>query len=194
MGRTPSPITPLTDDQRQMAEDNVNLVYGFVNKYKSNYPWLEYDDILGVCMESYCRAIQTHNPERGKISTHAYWYMRSYLNSYVNKNNNQVLYLEDLQQFDYTWDGMIEDSYDMPLNRLELQDAKSIMDSLKQYGLSTRDIDCLKWNYFYGDKYSVRYAVAQQMGITDSGVQFLLHGIRKKLKKHKEDIKVAISG
>ena len=194
MGRTARPITPLTDEQRQLAEDNVNLIYSYVNRYKDKYPRLDHEDMLGICNDAYCRAIQNFDPNKGKLSTFAYLYMRGYLSMYVNRKAEYHVFLDDLVP-GVPWEQVIDQPViDSNTDKYEYGEARAVIDNLKQYGLDQREIDLLKWNYIYCDQPGRRHILADKMGITDKGVEWKLANIRKKLKPYKEDIQVAISG
>ena len=69
----------LNDEQRQMAEQNIGLAYKMAHKYANRYVFLEFEDILSICMESLMMATVKHDAERGKFSTFACVCMKSKL-------------------------------------------------------------------------------------------------------------------
>lgn len=71
----------LTDAQRQIAEDNHNLIYGFLWK---NH--LDVDEWYGIIAIGYLNAVLHFDPSRGKLSTIAYFAMK---NAYVREINRR---------------------------------------------------------------------------------------------------------
>lgn len=57
----------LTDEQRKIVEDNVNLIYGYCAKHS-----LDADEYFGVLSESLCAAVRHHDPNKSKLSTYVY--------------------------------------------------------------------------------------------------------------------------
>lgn len=62
----------LTDEQRRIAEDNHNLIYGFLNKNHLDYE--EWYDIIAM---GYLNAVLKFDPARGSLSTLAYKVMQN---------------------------------------------------------------------------------------------------------------------
>ena len=71
----------LTDAQRQIAEDNHNLIYGFLWK---NH--LDVDEWYGIIAIGYLNAVLQWDPDRGKLSTFAFLTMK---NSYLQEINRR---------------------------------------------------------------------------------------------------------
>lgn len=75
----------LTEEQRELVNNNIGLVKKFVEKKK-----LKYDEWYDLMCVALCEAAITFNPEKGKFSTHAFWKMQQKLtNEAVNMNRNK---------------------------------------------------------------------------------------------------------
>ena len=193
------PLTKLTPEQLEIANDNIKLLYSFVNRNRTEYPGLEYGDIMGICAEGYCRAIQRYDPTKGTLGTFAYQYMRGYLlmylDRYVDPNNN--LYLEDLGAgwADYGgWEILIGSEPDKHTDQFEVEDALRFIDSFKRYGLKQVEIDTLKWFYLLQDQPAPTQIIGDKYGITYQAISYRLKVMREKLEPYKEDIRIAVSG
>lgn len=76
---------PLTDDQKKLVEDNHNLIYWYCNK--NNLPVEDYYDMLAIEL---CKAVQTYDPTKSKISTYIYQYFWHRHVSYDIRLRNNV--------------------------------------------------------------------------------------------------------
>ena len=190
------PLTKLTPEQLEMANDNIKLLYSFVNRNKTKYPRLEYEDIMGVCAEGYCRAIQRYDPTKGTLGTFAYQYMRGYLSMcltrYVDPHNN--LYLEELGVDEGSWETFLGSEPDKHTDQFEVEDALKFIDSFKRYGLKQVEIDTLKWFYLLQDQPAPTQIIGDKYGITYQAISLRLKVMREKLEPYKEDIRIAVSG
>lgn len=190
------PLTKLTPEQLEMANDNIKLLYSFVKRNRTKYPRLEYGDIMGICAEGYCRAIQRYDPTKGTLGTFVYHYMRGYLSMhltrYVDPNNN--LYLEDLGVDKGGWEIFFGSEPDKHTDQFEVEDALKLIDSFKRYGLKQTEIDTLKWFYLLQDQPAVTQIIGDKYGITYQAISLRLKVMREKLEPYKEDIRIAVSG
>ena len=66
-------LTPLTQEQQQLAADNEKLIWFFLRKYASGS---DPQELYGVAAEGLIHAAATYDPARGKFSTHAMYQMR----------------------------------------------------------------------------------------------------------------------
>lgn len=66
-------MQPLTDNQRRIAEENHNLIYGFLHKRK-----LDIDEWYGDMAVAFVEAVGMWNPSRGTLSTFAFIVMGSH--------------------------------------------------------------------------------------------------------------------
>lgn len=60
----------LTDEQKQMVEDNLPLVTFIAKKYFSKTDYIKNQDILQEGILALIKAIPNYNPKKGKISTY----------------------------------------------------------------------------------------------------------------------------
>ena len=75
----------LTEEQRELVNDNIGLVKKFIEKKR-----LKYDDWYDLMCIALCEAAITFNPEKGKFSTHAFWKMQQKLtNEATNMNRSK---------------------------------------------------------------------------------------------------------
>lgn len=190
------PLTKLTPEQLEMANDNIKLLYSFVRRNRTKYPRLEYGDIMGICAEGYCRAIQRYDPNKGTLGTFVYHYMRGYLSMHltrhVDPNNN--LYLEDLGVDKGGWEIFFGSEPDKHTDQFEVEDALKLIDSFKRYGLKQVEIDTLKWFYLLQDQPAPTQIIGDKYGITYQAISYRLKVMREKLEPYKEDIRIAVSG
>lgn len=59
--------TKLTEEQKTLIEDNINLIYAYCIKHK-----LDIDEHFGVLAESLCAAVRYYDPSKSKLSTYVY--------------------------------------------------------------------------------------------------------------------------
>lgn len=75
----------LTEEQRELVNNNIGLVKKFIEKKR-----LKYDDWYDLMCIALCEAAITFNPEKGKFSTHAFWKMQQKLtNEATNMNRSK---------------------------------------------------------------------------------------------------------
>lgn len=68
-------LTPLTDDERETVAANLGLAGAFVGRFKLNHH--DHDDTFQDAAVGLMRAARTHDPDKGALSTHASFWMRS---------------------------------------------------------------------------------------------------------------------
>lgn len=149
----------LTEDQRQLVEENHNLIYGFAHRHHINL-----DEYYGTLAISLCKAGETFNDKKGKFSTYAYTLMwRDYLNEmeakFTQKRNGQECEFNDETQS--TEHGSLDTDI-MILDYLTPREKRILI--------------------LRGDGYTVD-EVAGIIGIHKSYVSKLLKKIREKLRK-----------
>jgi RNA polymerase sporulation-specific sigma factor len=70
--RHPSPVVPLTDDQRSMVTENLGLVYHMVKRHERLVACVGREDVEQHGLLALCNAARTYDPSRGlKFTTHA---------------------------------------------------------------------------------------------------------------------------
>ena len=88
----------LTDEQRRLVEDNINLIYHFMNKYRLSENAIE--DYYGTLSIVLCRAAIHYNDKKGcKFSTYAFTAMKRELYNCHRSSNRSIeceISLEDL--------------------------------------------------------------------------------------------------
>ena len=96
----------MTDEAKQLVEDNMNLAYTIANKYYTSMTYLfDYDDIVSICFEALIAAANTFDTTRQvKFSTYAYNVIRNNLFSIYNwqkkKKENIIMISLDESQTD----------------------------------------------------------------------------------------------
>jgi len=68
-------IEPLTEEEKQMVQDNLNLVYYFARMF----PQIEFEEAVGQGYLGLCKAVQRYNAEKGKLSTYASYWILCYI-------------------------------------------------------------------------------------------------------------------
>jgi len=51
---------------------------------------MEFDDLFQEAYIAYSKAMNTHNPNRGKLSTHVWHCIHTHLKNYINENEKQT--------------------------------------------------------------------------------------------------------
>lgn len=184
---------PLTDVQRQLMADNVKLIRWYVGKYGHRYPALNSEDLVDICTDAYVRAIQNYNPSKGKVAPYVTSYMWGKLGNYFARKKEKYILLNDIGAEPGTWVNLVG-SEQMVSEKLIDDDAYQLIDSFVDYGLTPREIEALKWYYYYDGCRDRRNLAGEQMGVTGTMVDSHGRSAKKKLKPYKEVIKLAISG
>ena len=111
------PTKPLTPEQKVMVEENLRLVYFLSRKYRPPLG-MDQDDWQSEVMVQLVRAVQYHDPARGKLSTvfdHFVYRRRGHLNDYfkrgkrgrvINYSLDAEVSLLDMQGRDHHWNGL----------------------------------------------------------------------------------------
>lgn len=68
-------LTPLTEEQKQLASDHFPRVYKFLSKRIGEGE--DWDEMFSACMEGLCQAARKHDESISKMSTYSYIWMRS---------------------------------------------------------------------------------------------------------------------
>lgn len=110
----------LTEEQKKMVEENMNLVYFVIHKYyKFNFPFVEKDELIQEGMYALVKCIPYYQEEKGKISTFVVKCVKKHISYYLlNRNNNiKTIPIETIEK-----DAIYYDDYDI-----------DISDSLKEF-------------------------------------------------------------
>jgi len=186
------PDAPLTDEQKVLMEENIKLIWWYVGKYGAKYPSLDQEDMQGICTDAYIRAIQNYDPSKGKIAPYITSYMWGKLGNHFDRQKEKYVLLDDVVKVG-TWENMIGSAY-MESESLDNIDAGKVIDSFVDYGLTPKEIETVKWCYYYDGCRDRRNLVGKQMGISGYMVNAHSRSVKKKLEPHKEEILLAISG
>lgn len=117
---------PLTEKQRELAEKNHDLIYGYA--HKKNISIGEYYDLLAIGL---CKAAKTYDENKGRFSTLAYKCMENELNTYWKSLNKKSVIPSELIL-----------SYDAPITSTDLSDnncklIENIPDSTLHNGIAS---------------------------------------------------------
>lgn len=162
----------LNDEQRQLVEDNHNLIYQYA--HDNNLDLEMWYDLLAIEL---CKSVLKHDPSKGKLSTlfyirakHAMW--REYCKSKSKKRDGGVIYSLDYEYGDsdggtVTLGEMLEDEiYDVGDN--------SIMSILKNEILNSEYGDIIKMRL---EGYS-QSEIAESMGCSQAHISRILQDIK----------------
>lgn len=87
-------MNKLTDEQRKLIEENMNLVYFTVDRYfKKSYFIVEKEELIQEGFFSLCKCIPFYDEKKGKISTFIVKCIKKHLSFYIMKrvkNNIQT--------------------------------------------------------------------------------------------------------
>ena len=89
-------MTILTDQQRRMAEQNHGLIVSFIRKNR-----LDFDEYYGDLAETYCVAIASYDPSKGRLSTYVFVSLGNKLkNIYCSRSFEKTIPAELLVSLD----------------------------------------------------------------------------------------------
>ena len=194
-------VTPLTDEQRQMVEDNYPLVFSLyshrIGKYKyvlcnSRALSMDEDDIIQVLTMSLIKSVQHYQRDRGVVfSTYYYTVALNDIKQLLRYASGlcrypECSYLEALSNKDIS-NSSDEDSFSV-VDFYESSDGgyddvefRLSLESLKQSGILTPSEE-KALPYLMCDLTQVE--VAKRLGISQSYVSRTFKSITKKLKDH----------
>lgn len=106
----------LTPEQRQMVEENIDLAYYALKKYRKYFERLDPEDVLSACFIGLIKAVVGFDPNRGNtFSTYAMKAMYSTIIMELIRGRKQVepIYLEDMvnKDDDVFWQEVVPDNY-----------------------------------------------------------------------------------
>lgn len=173
----------LTDEQQQLAEDNIGFAYYMANKLRGSTPF-EYDDLTGFCMEGLCRAAVFFDPEKGyKFATIAsvvikHWVLNKARD--YNLHNVNASYLEDLFNSDTAlhWETILS-ADQRPIDEMTLTSVE-IQNAFKTAKFTPREKQLM--SIVIAEPRLKQREIAQIMGINQVLVSRTLNRIRKKLQ------------
>lgn len=68
--------TKLTNEQRQLVQDNLGLAYKFAESYRWSPHRLDHEEVVQQALLGLCHAAKKYNPDRGKFSPFAWRQMQ----------------------------------------------------------------------------------------------------------------------
>lgn len=123
----------LTEEQKRIVEENHNLIYWYCNKYN-----LDIEEYYGLFAIELCKAVQSYDPTKSKISTYI---IRAFWNKHVNydkrKKTNKRKANEDIISIDQDFG---QDGEEYKLSDF-LTNGKSIEDEIIMIPLSECELD-----------------------------------------------------
>ena len=82
----------LTDEQRKLVEDNLDIAYKIAYKWRN--PAIEFEDKVQIATMGLCRAAEVYDASKGSFSTIAYPFAKFQLLKAANKKHPYILSLE----------------------------------------------------------------------------------------------------
>lgn len=178
-------IYKLTDEQKELAGDNVELAYWCGNKWSEKLGLERYrKELQGRCIIGLVKASKTYNPKYSKFSTYAVKCMDNEVKMWLRKQNkrNSTFSFSDLEGDNKKGDKMpieviakelqVDSSSDDLINSMWLQSAILDLDRL--------ETKILYW-YYYKDLTQVE--ISKKIGYSQSYVSRLLKKTLRKLEK-----------
>lgn len=103
----------LTEEQKKLVEENMNLVYFVIHKYyKFNFPFVEKEELFQEGMYALCKCIPYYNENKGKISTFVVKCVKKHISYYLlDRDNIKTVSYENIEK-----DAIYYDEYDMDIN------------------------------------------------------------------------------
>jgi len=159
-------------DRVSLIEGNTHLAWWFVDRFFPGLPNADRDDAIGEALLGVIRAAKDFDPSRATFSTHARWWMMSFVNHwFANRGKRRPRPISDCQS-----DDGLEPSApaapDILTNREEVQRFRRLCRPL--------DWTCL-WRWSQGD--SLR-AIAADLGITAEWVKQRVNRARDTIRWH----------
>ena len=172
-------VLKMTDEQRQFAEDNMNLVYSYAYKHKIDIE--KYEDLMGELFLEYCRVVKNFDKTKGAFSTYLYQVLDNKRITLYNYNKCKCRYADEpplslnMPQYICDESGVPEDlciEYnDDSFDIIDIKDAcKSIAQRLDEAGnryshnkhISTADIFKLLSKGYTRRAIGEKYGISQQ--------------------------------
>jgi len=68
-----------------LIKNNRGIIDYLVNEFGKKYYDISREEITSMVQEGFWRAILAYNPDKGKLSSYAHYYCKSWVNFYLNK-------------------------------------------------------------------------------------------------------------
>ena len=104
-----------------------------------NSTGLDVDDLFQEASVAYLKALETYNPDKGKITTHTWWVISNYLKNYVKEEREHIFptceFCDEIEsEFTYStsnyFDNLTDDAYEV---------AKVVLRSPTLYATRTKE-------------------------------------------------------
>lgn len=187
----------LTDEQRELAEENFPLVIFYIQdqllKKKKIYPH-EIDDCMGHIMWGLCMAAETYDKDKGAFSTYAYNAFRHGFCRYLqlrDRFNSRFILTDFMVRHDDSDDGSSYDPEDLPAPRnerhLEWDDIKELFNYVE---LDPIEFYVIKM--YYRSNYSYKQ-IGRRLSLSGEGVRQIAVSAISKIKKavRENDLSIA---
>ena len=123
----------LTDEQKKLVEENLNLVYFVVDRYfKKSYFLVEKEELIQEGFLALCKCIPFYDEKKGKISTFIVKCVKKHLSFYIMKrvkNNIQtcdISKVENVLKYDDSYNYSNEEQLEEFLKRYMPEPASSM--------------------------------------------------------------------
>jgi RNA polymerase sigma factor (sigma-70 family) len=184
MARHPSPVVPLTPEQRQMVEDNIKFAHFIANALQNKVPF-DYEELLGLCTEGLCKAARYFDPDKGKFTTIASLTIEHFVINKArdySKHNISTVYLEDLartEEEESEWEDWL------PVEQRSIEDqivsSIDIQRAFKRIKLTEREKTVLSLKM--ANPKATQETMAQIMGVSRTRIEQLLLQVKTKFQK-----------
>lgn len=162
-------LPKLSDEQRKLVEDNMNLAYKCAAEL-APHTSLEYEDIIQYCMLGLCKAVLIFDESRGALSSVAYQCMKNEVYMKVRRTKKRMVQKDILSldapcanTDDITLLDTIEDSYDRIAEKESYID---LISAINKVPLSRRHIA----QYLVDHPQSSRKLLAQKFNCSQSNI------------------------
>ena len=82
------------EQEGRLVSENMGLVYSLVKSFRPPND-TEYDEYIQSGSLGLLKAIRNYNPEKGKLSSFAWPYIKGYILRYIKANSRQTRYMRD---------------------------------------------------------------------------------------------------
>lgn len=172
-------LPKLSEDQRKLVEDNMNLAYKCASEI-APHTTLEYEDVIQYCLLGLCKAALIFDESKGALSSVAYRCMKNEIYMKTRRAKKRIAQNELLSldapcpnTEDFTLLDTIEDSYDR-ISEAELY--VDLMSAISKVPISRRHIA----QYLIDNPQSSQSVVAKKFNCTQSNIS----KVKKELIKH----------
>lgn len=77
--------------REKLIKHNLRLVLFMARKYRKRFPWISFEDLIGVGNIALLQAIENYNPSGIAFGSYAFIYIKGMLTQYINSSNSNGL-------------------------------------------------------------------------------------------------------